>query len=227
VPRRETHEKVQVLKPWVRVVVTLWVLMVIPVIAFSVTMAVIGLPRILATAADSASVQYHGMTKAFSQHRYMGATAGALATFAVALPAASVSYMFLRTCRRVVRGSWRLTNERPALRAAIVPLYGVLALGLAWLWWPNGEYHKLERHERWTVQDTVRRARHVANGRPGVSAGTSEIAPQTTTTVAPTTSTTEKRATSEDEKRDTRETTSTTVERTTATSADTTETTSP
>jgi putative peptide zinc metalloprotease protein len=233
-PNRETHEKVQVLKPWVRVVVTVWVLMVIPVIGFSVTMAVIGLPRILATAADSVSKQWHGMTHAFSQGHYMGATAGALATFAVALPAASVSYMFLRTVRRFARGLWRLTQDRRAARVALVPLYGLVAVGLAWLWWPNGEYHPLHKGEKWTVQDTLSRARHVATGRPGIVSTAPEVAAQTTTTsIAPTTSTTTARTSKDnaddsDSTKDNEDTTTTSLQRDTTDSTEaTTETTTP
>ena len=230
-PRRETHEKVQVLKPWVRVVVTVWVLMVIPIIGFSVTMAVIGLPRIVATAADSVAKQWNGMTHALSDGRYMGATAGALATFAVALPAASVSYMFLRTTRRAARGLWRLTDGRSAARAALVPLYGVAAIGLVWLWWPNGEYHPLHKGEKWTVQDTFSRASHVATGRPGVvTSDTDETTATTSTTLSPTTSTTVERSRDDDDTDD-EPTTSTTVDddnnTTTSTTQQTTETTTP
>jgi putative peptide zinc metalloprotease protein len=211
----------------VRAVVTLWVLMVIPIIGFSVTMAVIGLPRIVATAGDSVAKQYHGMTHAFSQGHYMGATAGALATFAVALPAASVTYMFLRTCRRFVRGTWRFTSERQALRFALVPAYALVAAGLAWLWWPNGEYHPLHKGEKWTVQDTLSRARHVASGRPGTVE--KPIAQTTETTVSPTTSTTLARSSVDDDDstHETHETTTTVERETTSTTRDTTETTAP
>ncbi|MEY2473906.1 MAG: putative peptide zinc metalloprotease protein [Actinomycetota bacterium] len=231
-PRREASDKVLALKPWVRVVVTVWVLAVIPIIGFSITLAVIGLPRILGTAGSSIAKQWTGTTRAFSDARYMAATAGVLATFAVALPAASVSYMFLRTSRRFARGLWRLTNDRQIARAALIPVYALLIGGLAWLWWPNGEYKPLHKGEKWTVQDTMSRASHVATGRPGLTKQRAAVLNNTpTTTAVPTTSTTvrgasdnnETRETTTTEKRNTSDTTNTTD----TTARDTTETTSP
>ena len=41
------------LKPWAQVVVTLWVLLVVPLMPLTVLVTVLSLPRILATAAAS------------------------------------------------------------------------------------------------------------------------------------------------------------------------------
>lgn len=205
-------------------------LAVIPIIGFSITLAVVGLPRILATAADSISKQWDGTTKAFGDARYMAATAGALATFAVALPAASVSYMFLRTSRRAARGLWRLAGDRPVARVALFPAYALIIAGLAWLWWPNGEYKPLHKGEKWTVQETVSQARHVATGRPGLTRERAVELDHPTTTVPASTTTTSVRS-SDDEDDGTRESPTTTADRdtteTTDSSQDTSETTAP
>jgi putative peptide zinc metalloprotease protein len=187
IPGREPSDRALALKPWVRVVVTLWVLAVIPVIAFSLSLAVVGLPRLMATAADSVSQQWRGMTEAFGDGDIVRGVAGILATGAVALPVASITYMLLRLVKRVVAGTWRFTAERPAGRAALVPAYALMALGLAWLWWPNGEYEPLQKGERWTVQETFSKTREVSTGRPGLTEQRKQqLDDETTPTTSPT-----------------------------------------
>lgn len=191
IPGRATNEKAAALKPWVRVVVTLWVLAVVPVIAFSLTLAVVGLPRLVATAADSVSQQWRGMNEALGDGDVLRAIAGILATLAVALPVASIVYMLSRLVKRVAAASWRFTNDRPAGRAALLPAYALALLGLAWLWWPNGEYQPLEKGERWTVQETFSKTADVSSGRPGLTAErATQLEEQTTPTTTPATTST-------------------------------------
>ena len=58
VPGRRHQEKAAVLKPWVRVVVLLWVLTVVPLLLFSLLTVVISAPRMVATAWDSLGLQW-------------------------------------------------------------------------------------------------------------------------------------------------------------------------
>ena len=194
IPGHEARESVKALKPWVRVAVTVWVLAVVPIILVSVTLAVIGLPRLLATVADSVARQWHGLEAAWGVGSPMRVIAGGLATIAVALPAFSAVYMMLRMSRRIARAAWKRTDGRPAARVALGPLALAAVAGLAWLWWPNGEYKPLHKGEKWTVQETVSNIREVPTGRPGLTKErAAEVEPEpTTSTTAPqsTTSTT-------------------------------------
>ena len=56
-PWRWKHPESTVLKPWARAVVTLWVLLVVPLLVFSLVCMVLALPRILGTAWASAGKQ--------------------------------------------------------------------------------------------------------------------------------------------------------------------------
>ncbi|HEV7640941.1 MAG TPA: hypothetical protein VGO39_08765, partial [Gaiellaceae bacterium] len=58
-PRGETPEEVAVLKPWVRVAVTLYVFTVVPLLVFLLGLTLINMPRIVATAWDSLLLQEH------------------------------------------------------------------------------------------------------------------------------------------------------------------------
>ncbi len=231
IPGQPTTERAQALKPWVRVVVTLWVLAVVPILLASLTFALVGLPRLLATVGDSLGRQWDSVTRALSDGDFVQVVASALASFAVALPAASILFVLIRTVHRAWRKGWQATEGRPVARAALGPAAALLVAGLAWLWWPNGEYKPLHRGERWTLQDTVKQVRHVPSGRPGLTPERSEeLEPQpTTTTTAPTTTTTPERET-ETRRRTpvtSRAETPTTEAPTTTTPAETTETTTP
>ena len=169
VPGREPEERASALKPWVRVVVTLWVLAVIPILLVMLTLAALGLPRLLATAWDSVGRQWDGVTESFGDGDVLGVLAGALGSVAVMLPVLSILYMLGRLVTRGGRALWQRTDERPLARAALAPLGLALVAALAWLWWPNGEYEPLRRGERWTVQEAVADVRHVPSGRPGLT----------------------------------------------------------
>src|SRR5207237_8435771 len=58
-PWRKTSDRVKELKPWVRVVVTSYVMTVVPVLLFMFGLMVINAPRIFSKAYDSFVVQYH------------------------------------------------------------------------------------------------------------------------------------------------------------------------
>ena len=94
-------------------------------------------------------------------------------------------------------------------RGGLVPLAGALAVGLVWLWWPNGEYEPLRRGEKWTVQDTFEELRNVPSGRPGLTAEREQKLEDesSTPTTTPSTSTT---TVADDETDDTRRTATTT-----------------
>ncbi|MBV9936031.1 MAG: hypothetical protein JO367_17170, partial [Actinobacteria bacterium] len=64
IPGRKADDRVSVLKPWVRVVVTLWVLIVIPVLLFQLLLILLHLPRILATAWASGTHLLHHTSSA-------------------------------------------------------------------------------------------------------------------------------------------------------------------
>src|SRR5581483_828031 len=57
VPFRGPDERVTVLKRWVRVAVTAWVLVVVPLLCFELFIVLVHLPRIVGTAWDSAREQ--------------------------------------------------------------------------------------------------------------------------------------------------------------------------
>src|SRR5690349_14569786 len=73
----------RVLKPWARAVVTLWVLVTVPMLLFSLAMMVIALPRLLATAWASLGTQQAQLAASLSAGDPAGAGVRLLAMAAV------------------------------------------------------------------------------------------------------------------------------------------------
>lgn len=170
IPGVAPDERALALKPGVRVVVTAWVVLVFPILFLSMGAAALALPRVLATAADSLRLQWHGLAAAWLQGDVFATFAGILSMFSIAIPVAGTVFIVQRMGTKAVRHIWRRTPEgRP--RTALLTAAGVLALALALLWWPNGEYEPIDGSERWRAQDIARVVPAVAAGRAPVPEG--------------------------------------------------------
>ena len=153
VPSRRRALSASALKPWVGVVVTAWVLVVVPLLALALIGIVVALPRVAATAWSSLGLQWDAVRQRWAEGDPAGMGARFLSMLALAVPVLSMSYLTVRVGRRTARRVWRATAERPALRgmAAIVALSMVTVAASAW--WPNGQYEPIQADERGTLFD--------------------------------------------------------------------------
>ena len=154
-PNRWRDSRSHALKPWARLVVTLWVLLVVPLMLFTALATVISLPRIVASAATSFSHQWSLMTGRFGAGDVLGGLAKVLAVIAVALPILGVGLMLSRSLRQLVRSVLRATHGRPARRAAAAVVACVLLVALAFAWWPRGNYRPIQATDRGTLADLL------------------------------------------------------------------------
>ncbi|MFM9275516.1 M50 family metallopeptidase [Pseudarthrobacter sp. NKDBFgelt] len=155
-PWRWGRPENRVLKPWARAVVTLWVLVTVPLLLFSLAMMVISLPRLLATAWSSAARQQDLLAESLSAGDPAGAAVRFLAIVAVALPMLGMLYILLRLVRQLVTGLWHKTRGRAVQRTAALTVVGALLAGLAWAWWPDGgTYRPVQPYERGTLADAT------------------------------------------------------------------------
>jgi len=145
----------RVLKPWVRVVVTLWVLLVVPLLALTVLVTVLSLPRILATAAAGFSREFSAMVERFGAFDVVGGLVKLLAVVAVGLPILGIGYLLQRSVRQLVGGLWRATRGRPGRRALAGVLAVLVLLGLVYAWWPRGNYRPIQPYERGTLGEVL------------------------------------------------------------------------
>lgn len=155
-PRHWNDPEATVLKPWARAVVTLWVVVVVPLLLFSLVMMVLSFPRVAGTAWASVGRQWARLETQLGDGDLLAVLVRALSIVAIALPVLGVVFIVTRVVRQVVAGTWRATEDRPVRRA----LAGVVALavvaGLAWSWWPQpGTYRPVQAYERGTLADAV------------------------------------------------------------------------
>ncbi|WP_460991654.1 hypothetical protein [Sinomonas soli] len=155
-PWRWGHPETKALKPWARAVVTLWVLVVVPVLLSSLALMVITLPRVLATAWASTVRRENALAAALGNGDLLGAGAQAVMILAAALPVLGMGLILFRMVTRGTRSVWQKTRGRPGRRASSVVAGVALVALLATLWWPNGStYRPIRPYERGAVADVL------------------------------------------------------------------------
>jgi putative peptide zinc metalloprotease protein len=170
-PRRWRHPQSRALRPWVRVVVTTWVLLVVPLLLASAAVTVVAMPRILGTTGHSIAAQW----RMLSAHAHHGDAAGAavkaLAIVALVIPVGGMVYMFVRAGRSYASRVWRATRGKPTQRGVAAVVAAAMVAGLAFAWWPHGNYRPIQPYERGTVTDVL-----PATFTPGLRAGVQRTA---------------------------------------------------
>ncbi|MCW2819919.1 MAG: hypothetical protein JWR42_2706 [Marmoricola sp.] len=164
-PWRWRSPEAQVLKPWARAVVSLWVIAVVPMLVFSLWCMVLALPRLLGTAWASAGRQAAMLGQAWGDGDVLGVGARAIAVLAVVFPVLATGVVLVRLLRQLGRKLWTSTEGRPARRGASLGLVLALVLGLTYLWWPRpGSYAPIMPFEGGTVTQAVAAARPAPGG---------------------------------------------------------------
>jgi putative peptide zinc metalloprotease protein len=151
-PWRWGDPEARLLKPWARAVVTLWVLVVVPVLLFTVAMLVLALPRVLGTAWAKLTAEQDLLGAAWGEGDLVQVAARCLVMAAVGLPILGIVVMLFRTGRMVGRSVWRGTSGHPARRAVAGVVAASMIGGLAYAWWPDDErYRPIQPYERGTL----------------------------------------------------------------------------
>jgi putative peptide zinc metalloprotease protein len=167
-PWKKADARVRELKPWVRVVVTVWVMLVIPLLLLQLGLILLHLPRIFATAWDSLGKQYDTVTKAMGHGALFAAGVGIVQSLILVLPLLGIVLSFGRLGRRLGAKGWAATEGSPAARLALCAVTAVAVGGLAYTWLPNGDYRPIGPHERGTLAEGVAAVAKVASGKPSL-----------------------------------------------------------
>ncbi len=155
-PRHWNDPEAKVLKPWARAVVTAWVVVVVPLLLFSLVMMVLSFPRVAGTAWASVGRQWARLETQLGDGDMLAVLVRVLSIIAIALPVLGVVFIVSRVVRQVVAGTWRATADRPVRRALAGALALAVVAGLAWAWWPQpGTYRPIQAYERGTLADGV------------------------------------------------------------------------
>ncbi len=114
IPRSEPHPRVQELKPWVRRVVTLWVILVIPALIYFLFPLLILAPRVLPVVWDALMHRGPAVADAALGGHLASAAVGLIQMFLLVLPWAGATLIFWMIGRRLVRGVRNLWRRRTA-----------------------------------------------------------------------------------------------------------------
>ena len=153
-PGRWNDPRVAQLKWWVRLIVTAWVIVVVPLLLIALVTLVLAAPRLIGTALaslgrESAAVGFHA-----SEGQVLDAAGAVLAMGVVALPVLAMVVVFGRILVSIGGKLWRQTDGRPAGRAAVGTLAVAAVVALALVWWPNPErYRPVQPYEGGTLID--------------------------------------------------------------------------
>src|SRR5215218_4490136 len=136
IPGRGTDRRVNELKPWVRVVVTVWILTAIPALLCVFGMLIASAPQLYATAWDSFLNYQDKVQGAFADGRVVAGVANLIQIVLLLIPVAGVTLVFLLLGKRLVTVVWVRSRGRLALRIflAVAALgfvgdFAVVALG--------------------------------------------------------------------------------------------------
>jgi putative peptide zinc metalloprotease protein len=165
-PWKRADERVTVLKRWVRVAVTAWVLVVVPLLLFELLVVLIHLPRIIGTAWDSGGEQLEAARAAFADSQLVPGITAVLQLIVLTIPILGILIMLGKVGAGIVRGGWSKTDGRPVLRAGFVAIALGLAVLLAMAWLPSQNYAPIKPGERGTLAQGAAAVRHLPSEGP-------------------------------------------------------------
>lgn len=154
-PTKWRSPEARLLKPWARAVVSLWVILVVPLMLMTALVTIITLPRILASAGNSFATQWSGLTAYRHDGDWTGVGAKLLALIAVVIPVFGASYMVSRMVKQIVTSTLRRTKGKPVKRTGAAVLATAIVAALAWVWWPHGNYRVIQPGERGVLQQAL------------------------------------------------------------------------
>jgi putative peptide zinc metalloprotease protein len=163
-PWKRADERVTVLKRWVRLAVTVWVLIVVPLLVFQLLMVLMHLPRIVGTALDSGGKQLAAISGAFGDGNVLGVLSGVLQLVALAIPVIGILLMLASVARRLATTAWTRTEERPVARTLVCVAGAAFVALLLLAWVPKGNYRPIQPGERGTLTEGIAAVRRLPTG---------------------------------------------------------------
>lgn len=163
-PFRPADPKVTALKRSVRVAVTAWVFIVVPLLIFELFVVLIHLPRIIGTGWASGTHLAHEAGRAISRGDFLAGITDVIQIVVLIIPIAGIVLMVVSSGRRAAAGLWTKTEGRPVLRAIGVAAGGAGVVLLAMAWIPRHNYRAIQPGERGTLAETAAAVRYLPAG---------------------------------------------------------------
>lgn len=164
-----------------RLLVTVWVLVIVPVMLSLMVGAVLVLPSLLATAWDSGRHIATGLPAQAGRSDVIGVLASLLQLVALLVPVGGSVLVTQKLARTTFSKAREWSSGRPGRRTAVIAAGLAAATGLAWAWWPAGQYQPVRPSDRGTITNL---ARMIASPASAVRPAPAPVAPTTGTHLA-------------------------------------------
>ena len=134
IPGRSADPGLRDLKRSARVWLTIWVLIVVPMLVLQLGWIVLNGPSLARTFASSLLVQLRALTTQFGHADVPAGLLTVISTILLVLPSAGLAYILLRTAQSTFRQVLAATRRRPVLRLAAAAVTLLVAAALAAYW---------------------------------------------------------------------------------------------
>jgi putative peptide zinc metalloprotease protein len=161
-PWKETEDSVKELKTWARVAVTIYVLTLIPALAFLLGLTVMNMPRVFATAYESFVATVHKLGHAGG----VTVAVDVIQLVVLLLVPLGLVLTFTQFGRKAAVGAWNATEGRPGARVLLVAMAGTAAAFAAYTWIPSAVYKPISPSERGTFGGAISEIRRIPTGKP-------------------------------------------------------------
>ena len=157
---------------WARLLVTAWVLIVVPVLLSLAIGAILLLPKLATSAWTSGSALISALPHELAHLQILDVLASLVRLFALALPVLGSVLVAQKIVRTTGGRALEWSHGSPVRRAVVLAGAGLVLCGLAWAWWPSGQYQPVRPTDGGTVGSLVRWVSAPATlARPGSQTG--------------------------------------------------------
>jgi putative peptide zinc metalloprotease protein len=134
IPGQPADPQLGKLKRSARVSLTMWVLIVVPMLVLQLGFVILNGPSLARTFATSLLVQLHALTTQFGHADIAAGLLTVISTVLLVLPMAGLAYIVARTVQTTFRWVLAAIRRRPVLRLPAVAVTLLVAAGLAAYW---------------------------------------------------------------------------------------------
>jgi putative peptide zinc metalloprotease protein len=134
IPGRRPDPLVHGLKRSARVILTAWVLVIVPLLFFELGFVILNAPSLVRAFGRSLQAQVNTAVTQFGQADVAGLLLTLMSLVLLVLPMAGLCYILLRTAQSTFRQIAVATRRRPILRLPVVAVVLLMAAGLAFHW---------------------------------------------------------------------------------------------
>ena len=139
-----------------RLLVTVWVLIVVPVLLSLSLGAILLLPKLVTSAWDSGRVILTAMPHDASDGKILDLLASVVRLLALVLPVLGSVLVTQKIARTVGGKAAKWSHDSPPRRTVVLAVAAATVAAMAWAWWPAGQYQPVRANDNGTVGGLMR-----------------------------------------------------------------------